>query len=86
MNWEMLTAIAAVLTLLLAVCGMIFVGGKLTQKVSDNSDDIKDLAITQKAQAEVIGTHETSLARLHEWKDGFNAGSRSAAPGTLVVR
>jgi hypothetical protein len=78
MNWSAMAAIVASLTLLTVLLGGGFIYGRLTQEVKGNSATIEDHHLQLEKHEARISQHAVDLGRLHEWKDGFNAGSRSA--------
>jgi hypothetical protein len=78
-------AVFAGLTFVLTLFGVVFLGGKLTQKVDENTDGLRDLRADHSERLNGVETrvnsHEVSIGRLHEWKDGFNAGARKIGNG-----
>jgi hypothetical protein len=85
MNWGMIATVIASLTLMVTLFGVVFIGGKLTQQVQDNTVDIRDLRKEHCDRLDdhddQLNAHDVSLGRLHEWKDGFNAGARKVGSG-----
>jgi hypothetical protein len=78
-------AVFAGLTFVLTLFGVVFLGGKLTQKVDENTDGLRELRTDHSGRLTgveaKVNLHEVSLGRLHEWKDGFNAGARKIGNG-----
>lgn len=73
MNWDQISAIAAVLGIFFTAGGMIYIGGKLSQTVSDHGLKLNDHEIRLDTHDRRIGGHDVSLARL----EGFRAGVES---------
>ena len=83
MSAELVAAIASVIGVLVTIVGVAFISGKLTQKIEDNSRVIADHGDRLDKHAIILNTHEVEIAKLNEWRNGYNAGvaSRNADAG-----
>ena len=75
MNWAAAAAICSALTLV----GGVGVGGVLWGRLSEKVQGLTQRADSHKAHLEVLDASVSSLgrdvARLQEWKDGYNAAA-----------
>lgn len=76
MNWDQISAIAAVVGAFFTVAGVIYVSGKLSQRVSDHGLKLNDHEIRLDTHDRRLGGHDISLARLEGFRDGV-ASTRS---------
>jgi hypothetical protein len=84
MNWAALAAVASICGFLGTLGVGIFIYGKMAQKVEDNETSIRAQGVRLDSHDVKLNDHDVSLGRLHEWKDGFNAGARKL--GTAEAR
>ncbi len=81
-NWAALAALASMGAFFAVVLGCAYVYGKLTESVSANAKALTELRIEHSKRLDDLddasGAHDVAIGKLQEWKDGFNAGSRSA--------
>lgn len=78
MNWQMVAAIASILGVLTTITGVAFVSGRLTQQISDNRKLLDEHDQTLTSHAERISDHDIELAKLNEWRNGYNAAAAIA--------
>jgi hypothetical protein len=84
MNWSAVAAIASICGVLGTLGVGIFIYGKMAQKVEDTQASVKAQGVRLDTHDGRLNDHDVSLGRLHEWKDGFNAGARKL--GTAEAR
>lgn len=75
MNWEMVAAVCSVLGILTTVVCVAFVSGKLTQQISDNRKLLEEHDKTLLDHGDRLSDHDVELAKLNEWKNGYNAAA-----------
>lgn len=78
MDASTLAAIFAGLSLLATLVGVIFIGGKLSQRVEDHGirlDRHDELFIRHDTR---LGSTEVAIEGLKQWRDGYNAATAAA--------
>ena len=75
-NWSAVAAIISAVGLLITIGVGVFWGGRLTQKTLDNEIKLDSHSQRLDGIDGRINGIDVSVGRLHEWKDGFNAGAR----------
>lgn len=78
MNWEMVTAVLAILGIATTICSVAFISGRLTQQISDSRREIESHGDMLESHAKILNEHEVELAKLNEWKSGYNAAANVA--------
>jgi hypothetical protein len=63
-NWAAVSAICSILGALGTIAAVIFFGGKVVERVHQNTEDIRDVKKVQ-------GDHATKISALEEWKSSF---------------
>lgn len=84
MNWSAVTAVVSVATLIVVIFGVVWAGGKMAQRLDDNSADLDEHKIRLDGHDARLTEHGNDLARLNEWKNGYNAAA--AVSGNLERR
>lgn len=74
MNWAALAAMASLLGVLATIIGVAYTSGKLTQRISDNDDQIKIHARRLDDHAERLGLQDVKIGKIEEWKSGVRLG------------
>ena len=76
MNWAAIAALAAIVGPVLTIAGMAFYHGRLTEKVSGNTESLKLHEGRLDDHDDKIYLHAEKIGKLEQWKDGFSAGTR----------
>lgn len=76
--------VAALVAAFASVCGIAttiicvsFWSGKMTQQISDNKVMLLEHDAMLAEHGSRLGDHEVELAKLKEWKSGYNAAAAS---------
>jgi len=80
-NSAALAAVASSVAALIMVLGVVFVAGKLSKEVQTNTSDIASHKVTIDGHAVQLASHDSQIARLEGWKEGYKAGSHDAGGG-----
>jgi hypothetical protein len=76
--WIAITAVTSVLTLLVVLVGGGVMWGSLTEKVSSLTKRAETCEAWHQGHDVRLNSHDVALAKLQEWKDGYNAAARVA--------
>jgi len=76
-----LTAITSSIAALVMVGGMVFVAGKLAMQVNTNTSDIADAKKTIGGHAAQLASHDSQIARLEGFGEGYKAGTHVSGGG-----
>jgi len=74
----MVTAVLAILGIVTTVCSVAFISGRLTQQISDSRKELGEHGELLNSHARILNEHEVELAKLNEWKNGYNAAANVA--------
>jgi hypothetical protein len=77
LNYDAIAAAAAVIGICFTIFGVVFVNGKLAQKVSDHSLKLTDHEQRLDTHEIRITGHDVSLARLEGFREGQASMQRS---------
>jgi uncharacterized protein YneF (UPF0154 family) len=76
MIWEAIAAIAALGAFLASIAGAFYVSGKLTEKVSDHDERIKEHAAILEKHGDKLSEHDIELARLQAFNEGYSTAAK----------
>jgi uncharacterized membrane-anchored protein YhcB (DUF1043 family) len=79
MNWQMVAALVAAFASVVGIATTVicvsFWSGKLTQQIADNREMLDEHGATLTSHGERLSDHDVELAKLNEWKNGYNAAT-----------
>lgn len=75
MNWELGTCVIALVTLLVTVSGVIFLGGKIVQRVDDTAKRTDKHEELLEQHGVRINGHDVAITRLDSWNKGYEAAA-----------
>jgi hypothetical protein len=79
LNASVLAAVFAGLSFLATLVGVIFIGGKLSQRVEDHGLRLNGHDRLFERHDVRLGSNEIAIEGLKQWRDGYNAAT--ATPG-----
>lgn len=87
-NWADIAAAVAAVASLLGIFVTLFTTakamGQMTERLLESRKDIGEHAIRLDGHDRRLNSHDVDIARLQEWKDGYNAAARLSGKEPLT--
>jgi hypothetical protein len=77
-NWSALGVLVGLATMLITIMGFVFMSGRMTERLNEHATRLDTHDDVLNAHAAKLNEHALAIVKMDSWKDGFNAGARSA--------
>lgn len=76
MNWSAIAAVCSLFGVVATIVGVAFTSGRLTEKIRENKEKVDGHGVLLVEHGSRLNDHDVELAKLNEWKNGYNAAAR----------